>query len=66
MFWYVGGTDPDQYHRAEQAGRVADDIPTSLNPAFAPVIDPTLETGVRAITATALKGFAQRDAVVAS
>jgi hippurate hydrolase len=54
VFWYVGGTDPDQYHRAEQAGRVADDIPTNHNPAFAPVIDPTLETGVQAITTGAL------------
>ena len=58
VFWYIGGTDPDQYRRAEQAGRVADDIPTNHNPAFAPVIDPTLEIGVQAITAAALKGLA--------
>src|SRR3954463_9153545 len=25
VFWYVGGTDPDVYRRAEQAGRIADD-----------------------------------------
>jgi hippurate hydrolase len=54
VFWYVGGTDPDQYHRAEQAGRVADDIPTNHNPRFAPVIDPTLATGVQAIAVAAL------------
>jgi hippurate hydrolase len=54
VFWYVGGTDPDAYRRAEQAGRVADDIPTNHNPAFAPVIDPTLATGVEAITVAAL------------
>jgi amidohydrolase len=58
VFWYIGGTDPDQYHRAEQAGRVADDIPTNHNPAFAPVIDPTLETGVQTITTAALDGLA--------
>ena len=46
VFWYVGGTDPDAYRAAEQAGRVAQDIPTNHNPAFAPVIHPTLETGV--------------------
>jgi hippurate hydrolase len=59
VFWYVGGTDPDQYRRAEQAGRVADDIPTNHNPAFAPVIDPTLATGVQAITVAALNDLAR-------
>jgi hippurate hydrolase len=54
VFWYVGGTDPDLYRRAEQAGRVADDIPTNHNPEFAPVIDPTLATGVQTITTAAL------------
>ena len=58
VFWYVGGTDPDQYRRAEQAGRVADDIPTNHNPKFAPVIDPTLATGVQAITVAALDHLA--------
>jgi hippurate hydrolase len=54
VFWYVGGTDPDTYRKAEEAGRVADDIPTNHNPKFAPVIHPTLETGVQAITTAAL------------
>ena len=54
MFWYVGATDPDAYRAAEQAGLIAQDIPTNHNPAFAPVIHPTLETGVQAITAVAL------------
>jgi hippurate hydrolase len=58
VFWYVGGTDPDAYRAAEQAGRVAQDIPTNHNPAFAPVIHPTLETGVQAITAAALAALA--------
>ena len=57
VFWYVGGTDPDIYRRAEQAGRVADDIPTNHNPRFAPVLHPTIETGVEAITAAALDYF---------
>jgi len=54
VFWYIGGTDPDAYHKAEQAGRVAQDIPTNHNPTFAPVIHPTLESGVQAMTAAAL------------
>jgi amidohydrolase len=54
VFWYVGGTDPDAYRKAERAGRVTQDIPTNHNAKFAPVIHPTLETGVEAMTAAAL------------
>src|SRR3954464_2409954 len=54
VFWYVGGTDPGTYRRAEEAGRVADDIPTNHNAAFAPILHPTLEIGVQAMTAAAL------------
>src|SRR3954452_17855691 len=31
VFWYVGGTDPDVYRRAEQARRVGGGIPTHHN-----------------------------------
>lgn len=54
VFWYVGGTDRELYARAQAAGRIAQDIPTNHNPRFAPVIHPTLETGVEAMTAAAL------------
>src|SRR3954470_10983668 len=54
VFWYVGGTDAEAYRKAEQAGRVAQDIPTNHNARFAPVIHPTLETGVQAMTIAAL------------
>jgi len=54
VFWYIGGTDPDAYRQAQQANRVADDIPTNHNPRFAPVIHPTLEAGVQAMTSAAL------------
>ena len=53
VFWYIGGTDPDAYDEAKQAGRVAQDIPTNHSPNFAPVIHPTLETGVEAMVAAA-------------
>jgi amidohydrolase len=59
VFWYIGGTDPDAYQKAEQAGRIADDIPTNHNPKFAPVIQPTLETGIQAITTATLSYFAR-------
>jgi hippurate hydrolase len=58
VFWYVAGTDPDTYRAAELAGRVTQDVPTNHNPAFAPVIHPTLETGVQAITTAALVALA--------
>jgi amidohydrolase len=45
VFWFVGGTDPDIYAKAKSANRLGD-IPTNHNPRFAPVIHPTLETGV--------------------
>jgi amidohydrolase len=58
VFWYVGGSDPAIYHAAERAGRVAQDVPTNHNPAFAPIIHPTLETGVQALITAALDALA--------
>jgi metal-dependent amidase/aminoacylase/carboxypeptidase family protein len=54
VFWYVGGTDPDLYRRAAKAGRVAEDVPTNHSSKFAPVLHPTLEVGVEAITTATL------------
>ena len=48
VFWFVGGTDPDTYAQARQSGRIRE-IPTNHHPAFAPVLHPTLETGVEAM-----------------
>jgi len=52
VFWFVGGTDPDAYAKAKSAGRLSE-LPTNHNPRFAPVIHPTLETGVEALVAAA-------------
>src|SRR5579872_5268924 len=52
VFWFVGGTDPETYAKAEESGTIAD-IPTNHNPRFAPVIHPTLETGVEAMVVAA-------------
>jgi amidohydrolase len=52
VFWFVGGTDPDVYAKAKAAGRVQE-IPTNHNPRFAPVIHPTLETGVETLLVSA-------------
>jgi len=52
VFWFIGGTDRAVYQKAKAAGRVHD-IPTNHNPRFAPVIHPTLETGVEALVVAA-------------
>ncbi|HEX5412565.1 MAG TPA: M20 family metallopeptidase [Terriglobia bacterium] len=52
VFWFVGGIDPDLYAKAKQYDRIGD-IPTNHNPRFAPVIHPTLESGVEALVVAA-------------
>ena len=53
VFWFVGGTDPATYATAKAEGRV-NDLPVNHSPLFAPVIHPTLETGVEAMVVGAL------------
>ena len=53
-YWGIGGVDPDTYQRAEAAGRVAQDIPVNHSARFAPVIQPTLDTGTEALVVAAL------------
>lgn len=51
-FWIVGGTDPEAYRAAEEAGTLAD-LPSNHSPSYAPVLDPTLRVGVEALVAAA-------------
>jgi hippurate hydrolase len=53
-YWGLGGTDADTYRQAEAAGRVARDIPVNHSAKFAPVIQPTLDTGTEALVVGAL------------
>ena len=53
-YWGIGGIDPDTYSKAEKAGRVAQDIPVNHAANFAPVIQPTLDTGTEALVVAAL------------
>ncbi len=57
-YWGIGGTDPATYQRAERAGRVAQDVPVNHSAFFAPVIQPTLDTGIQAMTVAALAWLA--------
>ncbi len=58
-YWGIGGTDPAAYDAARRAGRIDQDIPVNHAPNFAPVIQPTLDTGVRAMVTAALAWLAQ-------
>ncbi len=52
VFWFVGGTDPDTYAKAREAGRI-NDLPVNHSPKFAPVLHPTLMTGVETLIVAA-------------
>jgi amidohydrolase len=52
VFWFVGGTDPDVYAKAKQANRL-NELPVNHSPKFAPVLHPTLRTGVEALVVAA-------------
>ena len=53
-FWFFGGVDADKWDKAKRDGRVAEDIPVNHSGLFAPVIQPTLKTGVEAMCVAAL------------
>lgn len=58
-YWLFGGADPDVYFKAESEGRLAVDVPVNHSPLFAPVIQPTLDTGTTALVAAALGWLAR-------
>jgi len=52
VFWFVGGTDADVFARAKQEKQI-NKLPSNHSPKFAPVIHPTLETGLQAMLTAA-------------
>jgi len=52
VYWFFGGDDPKVYAKAKKQGTISS-LPTNHNPRFAPVIHPTLETGVKALVVAA-------------
>jgi hypothetical protein len=48
VFWFVGGTDPALYERALRDKKL-NAIPSNHSPKFAPVLNPTLATGLQAM-----------------
>lgn len=53
VFWFVGGTDAQIYLEA-QKNNLLNTIPSNHSPKFAPVIHPTLKTGLQAMMTAAL------------
>ncbi|WFU69208.1 M20 family metallopeptidase [Bradyrhizobium sp. CB2312] len=52
VFWFVGGTDPEIYAKAREANKI-NELPVNHSPKFAPVLHPTLRTGVEALVVAA-------------
>jgi amidohydrolase len=57
-FWFIGGVDPETYAKAKREGKLSE-IPTNHNPKFAPVIHPTLETGVETLVVASCAWLAE-------
>ncbi|MFJ5289912.1 M20 family metallopeptidase [Streptomyces sp. NPDC088348] len=58
-YWGFGGADPEKFADAVKKNTVAQDIPVNHSPHFAPVMQPTLDTGVAALTVAALEWLGQ-------
>ena len=53
VFWFVGGTDAKIYQEAKKNNQL-NSIPSNHSPKFAPVIHPTLKTGLQAMMTAAV------------
>jgi hippurate hydrolase len=53
VYWMLGGADPAIVNAAIAAGTFEADIPSNHSPFFAPLAQPTIDTGVRALVVAA-------------
>lgn len=53
VYWLLGGIEQTAYAAAAAAGTIDHDIPSNHSPHFAPVIHPTLETGIASLVVAA-------------
>jgi amidohydrolase len=56
VYWLLGGADPGAFAGAagiDEVARIVRDLPSNHSPRFAPVIEPTLSTGVAALVSAA-------------
>lgn len=52
-YWGIGGTDPEAFAQAQRDGTL-EELPANHSPFFAPVVQPTLDTGTQAAVVAAL------------
>ena len=53
VFWALGGCDPATWDNANETGKIGE-LPSNHSAEFAPVIEPTLKTGIDALALAAL------------
>lgn len=53
VYWMLGGCDAQEHAEATGAGTFRQDIPSNHSPKFAPVMQPTLNTGVESLIVAA-------------
>ncbi len=58
-YWLIGGIDPALYAAAIAGGPGAPQVPTNHSPFFAPVMEPTISIGVKALVAATLGWLAR-------
>jgi hippurate hydrolase len=56
VFWFVGCTDPHVYEQAKAQGKI-NSIPSNHSPQFAPLLHPTLRTGLETMICAAFAWF---------
>lgn len=57
VFWHWGGVDHEFWDKKVKEGRTLEDIPANHTSKFAPVLDPTMRTGIDALVVAALTFF---------
>ncbi|UNB50985.1 amidohydrolase [Mycolicibacterium sp. YH-1] len=58
-YWGFGGIDAAAFQKAAELGRINQDIPVNHSATFAPVIQPTLDTGTQALVIAAMEWLAR-------
>jgi hippurate hydrolase len=58
-YWGVGAADAELYRAAQKKGTLEQDVPVNHSARFAPVVQPTLDTGVQTLVVAALGWLAR-------
>jgi hippurate hydrolase len=62
VYWILGGADPQAFAAAYASGRMEHDLPGNHSAKFAPLIHPTLDTGIAALSLAALSRLSGTEA----